>query len=363
MNEPAVRISGLSKRFGGIVALDDLSMDVEAGAFHSLLGPSGCGKTTLLRTVAGLCRPDRGDIEIDGRSMSGVPANERPTNMVFQNYAIFPHLNVERNVGFGLRRLNLGSAEFNRRIEDALDMVNLGGFRKREPRTLSGGQRQRVALARALVMRPKVLLLDEPLSALDRQLRGRMQEELKRLQRSIGIAFLLVTHDQQEALSISSAVAVMFEGKVEQCGNPREVYFQPATRRVAEFVGTMNCFEGLVRPADSGRTPILVKGLCQIEIPIERTVPAGRDGRVIVGARPEMLVLANAAGGNSAGGAPGKVADLSFRGETTVYQVALENSGGTASVAVPNSADAGKLLIGETVRVSLKAKGVCLFPP
>ena len=363
MNGPAVRIAGLSKRFGGTVALDNLSLDVKAGAFHSLLGPSGCGKTTLLRTVAGLCRPDRGDIEIDGRSMSGVPANERPTNMVFQNYAIFPHLNVERNVGFGLRRMNLGSAEFNRRVEDALEMVNLGGFRKREPHTLSGGQRQRVALARAFVMRPKVLLLDEPLSALDRQLRGRMQEELKRLQRSIGIAFLLVTHDQQEALSISSAVAVMFEGKVEQCGSPRQIYFQPATRRLAEFVGTMNCFEGMAQPADSGRTPILVRSLGQIEVPIERTVPADRDGRVIVGARPEMLALATAAGGNSAGGAPGLVTDLWFRGETTVYQVVLENSGGTASVAVPNSADDEKLQIGETVRVSLKAEGVCLFPP
>ena len=363
MNEPAVRIAGLSKRFGGIVALDDLSMDVEAGAFHSLLGPSGCGKTTLLRTVAGLCHPDRGAIEIDGRSMNGVPANERPTNMVFQNYAIFPHLNVERNVGFGLRRLNLESAELNRRIEDALDMVNLGGFRKREPHTLSGGQRQRVALARALVMRPKVLLLDEPLSALDRQLRGRMQEELKRLQRSIGIAFLLVTHDQQEALSVSSAVAVMFEGKVEQCGSPRQVYFQPATRRVAEFVGTMNCFEGLAQTADSGRTPILVKGFGRIEVPVERTGPAASDGRVIVGARPEMLALAPAAGGASAGGAPGLVADLSFRGETTVYQITLENDGGTASVAVPNSADAERLRIGETVRVGLKSEGVCLFPP
>lgn len=363
MNGPAVRIAGLSKRFGGIVALDDLSMDVEAGAFHSLLGPSGCGKTTLLRTVAGLCRPDRGEIEIDGHSMNGVPANERPTNMVFQNYAIFPHLNVERNVGFGLRRMNLGSAELNRRIEDALDMVNLGGFRKREPHTLSGGQRQRVALARALVMRPKVLLLDEPLSALDRQLRGRMQEELKRLQRSIGIAFLLVTHDQQEALSISSAVAVMFEGKVEQCGSPRQIYFHPATRRVAEFVGTMNCFEGLARPADSGRTPILVKGLGQIEVPTARTVSANRDGRVIVGARPEMLALAPAAGGDSAGGGLGKVTDLSFRGETTVYQVALENGGGAASAAVPNSADAEKFRLGETVRVGLKAEGACLFPP
>lgn len=362
MNGPAVRIAGLTKRFGDIVALDDLSMDVEAGAFHSLLGPSGCGKTTLLRTVAGLCDPEQGTIEIDGQSMYGVPANERPTNMVFQNYAIFPHLNVERNVGFGLRRLNLGSAELNRRVEDALEMVNLGGFRKREPHTLSGGQRQRVALARALVMRPKVLLLDEPLSALDRQLRGRMQEELKRLQRRIGIAFLLVTHDQQEALSISSAVAVMFDGKVEQCGSPRQVYFQPAARRVAEFVGTMNCFEGLAQPADSGRTLILVKGLGQVEVPFEQTVPADPGGRVTVGARPEMLALAPAAAGNWAGGSSGMVTDLSFRGETTVYEVALENNVGTASVAVPNSADAERLRLGEAVRISLKADGICLFP-
>ena len=208
MNDPIIRIRNVSKVFGNVRALSDVSAAVLPGEFFSLLGPSGCGKTTLLRMIAGFENPDSGSITIDGSDMAGVAANRRPTNMVFQSYAIFPHMTVAGNVGFGLRRKRLGKAETERLVAEALEMVSLGGFGKRDAHKLSGGQKQRVALARALVLRPKVLLLDEPLSALDRKLREQMQSELRQLQRAVGITFILVTHDQEEALTMSDRVAI-----------------------------------------------------------------------------------------------------------------------------------------------------------
>ncbi|MEP6567395.1 MAG: ABC transporter ATP-binding protein, partial [Mesorhizobium sp.] len=219
-----IEIKNVTRSYGSFKALDDSSLTIKEGEFFSLLGPSGCGKTTLLRMIAGFDNPTSGSISVDGQSMEGIPANRRPTNMVFQSYAIFPHLNVEQNVAYGLKRLKLGGSEEKRRVEEALAQVSLTGLGKRLATELSGGQRQRVALARALVMRPKVLLLDEPLSALDKKLREQMQVELRRLQQAVGITFVLVTHDQSEALAMSDRIAVMFGGKIAQVASPKEIY-------------------------------------------------------------------------------------------------------------------------------------------
>ena len=228
-----IEVRDVTKRYGAFVALDKVNVDIREGEFFSLLGPSGCGKTTLLRMIGGFDSLTSGEIRIDGNAMHDVPANRRPTNMVFQSYAIFPHLNVAKNVAYGLKRLQLGAAEEKRRVEEALAQVSLGNLGARMATQLSGGQRQRVALARALVMRPKVLLLDEPLSALDKKLREQMQVELRRLQQSVGITFVLVTHDQYEALAMSDRVAVMFGGQIKQVAAPQEIYQRPATRQVA----------------------------------------------------------------------------------------------------------------------------------
>ena len=244
---PLVRISAVGCSFGDVQALDSVSLDIAEGEFFALLGPSGCGKTTLLRSIAGFEFPDTGSITLDGEELLGVPAHRRPVNMMFQSYALFPHMSVAKNVGYGLARAGVPRAEAAQRVAEALETVSLGGYAKRRPHQLSGGQRQRVALARAIVNRPRLLLLDEPLSALDKQVRGEMQLELKRLQHEVGIAFVVVTHDQEEALSLADRVAVLANGRVQQVAAPHELYRRPANRFVAEFVGSSNFF-----PADGG---------------------------------------------------------------------------------------------------------------
>ena len=221
MTQPIIQLSGLDKFYGNFQALSQVNLDIQTGEFFSLLGPSGCGKTTLLRAIAGFERLSAGTLNIDGLSMEGVPANKRPTNMVFQSYAIFPHMSVAENVAYGLKARKLPKAEIKVRVAEAINMVGLEGFDERASHALSGGQRQRVALARALVLKPRVLLLDEPLSALDKKLREQMQSELRRLQRAVGITFVLVTHDQEEALTMSDRIAVMFEGKLNRLPHPR----------------------------------------------------------------------------------------------------------------------------------------------
>jgi spermidine/putrescine transport system ATP-binding protein len=243
-----VEFRGVTKRFGPVVAVDGLSFEIPRGSFHSFLGPSGCGKTTSLRLIAGFEQPDAGEVAIGGRSMVGVPAYRRPVNMVFQHYALFPHMNVADNVGYGLRqaRPKLDRAEIDRRVAETLELVRLPKMGSRRTWELSGGQQQRVALARALVNRPTVLLLDEPLAALDRKLRRDMQIELQNLQRDVGITFILVTHDQEEALSMSDTIAIMRDGRIVQFGTPQQLYDSPANRYVADFVGESNFLTGKV---------------------------------------------------------------------------------------------------------------------
>ncbi len=237
---PMIEIDAVTRSYADFHALDRATLTIREGEFFSLLGPSGCGKTTLLRLIAGFDQPTSGTIAIDGQPMAGIPANARPTNMVFQSYAIFPHLKVGENVAYGLKKMKLGAAEEKRRVDEALAMVSLAGLQNRGATELSGGQRQRVALARALVMRPKVLLLDEPLSALDKKLREQMQVELRKLQQAVGITFILVTHDQYEALAMSDRIAVMFGGRIAQVSTPKEIYQKPVNRQVADFLGGMN---------------------------------------------------------------------------------------------------------------------------
>jgi len=241
MKQPIIQIRNVSKRFGKVTAVDNISLDIRAGEFFVLLGPSGCGKTTLLRMIAGFELPTEGQILIDGQDMSLVPPNKRPVNMVFQSYAVFPHMNVTDNVGYGLRISGVPKGEIRDRVAEALELVKLGGFEDRMPDQMSGGQRQRVALARSLVMRPKVLLLDEPLSALDAKLRAQMQFELADLQDKVGITFVTVTHDQDEALSMASRVAVINKGEVAQLAPPSDLYEYPANRFVADLSGQPLC--------------------------------------------------------------------------------------------------------------------------
>jgi ABC-type Fe3+/spermidine/putrescine transport system ATPase subunit len=244
---PIIGISGVTRRFGAVVAVESVTLDIARGEFFCLLGGSGSGKTTLLRMIAGLDRPSGGRILIDGEDMTGLPAYRRPVNMMFQSYALFPHLTVENNVGFGLREEGRPKAEIRERVHAALGLLEMGALAARKPHQLSGGQRQRVALARALVKEPKILLLDEPLAALDKKLRERAQAELVALRERVGITFVMVTHDQEEAMAMATRIALMQDGKVVQVGTPQELYDNPASRYIAEFFGEANVFEALGR--------------------------------------------------------------------------------------------------------------------
>jgi spermidine/putrescine transport system ATP-binding protein len=283
----AVELSTVTKRFGEFIAVDELTLDIYEGEFFSLLGPSGCGKTTTLRMIAGFEEPTEGGISVDGDPMRGVPPYRRPVNTVFQSYAIFPHLNVFDNVAFGLRRSGVKGEELHKRVTDACEMVQLSGFERRKPNALSGGQQQRVALARALVNRPKVLLLDEPLGALDLKLRKEMQLYLKNLQHEVGITFIYVTHDQEEALTMSDRIAVINEGKVQQVADPPTLYELPRNRFVADFIGQTNVFSGMVESV-SGKRITLSTPSGKVEATArEAEVEVGSEAHATV--RPEKI--------------------------------------------------------------------------
>ena len=273
---PEIRLVGLTKRFGEVRAVDGIDLEIRAGEFFSLLGPSGCGKTTTLRMIGGFELPTGGRIELRGVDVTNEPPDKRPVNMVFQNYALFPHLDVGENIAFGLRRTKAPEADIRRRVDDAFALVGLHGYQKRKPNQLSGGQQQRVALARALVNRPQVLLLDEPLGALDLKLRKRLQLELKRIQGEVGITFVYVTHDQEEALTMSDRIAVMHGGRVEQLGTPEDLYDRPTTRFVADFIGTTNLLTGAVESADQHGSLVRLTGGDASSSPAEAWSQGGR---------------------------------------------------------------------------------------
>lgn len=292
-----VLLSGVTKHFGGAApAVDGLDLDIRAGEFLTLLGPSGCGKTTTLRMIAGFEHPDSGTISIDGQDVSRVPAFRRPVNTVFQQYALFPHLNVAKNIGYGLRHSGVGRTEQRQRVDDMLQMMEIGQLAERRPAQLSGGQQQRVALARALVMQPKVLLLDEPLGALDYKLRQTMQLELRRIHRELGTTFVFVTHDQEEALTMSDRICVMRAGRIEQLAEPQEIYDAPATVFVAGFVGQTNLLDSTVVASEStGETSVDVPGLGRLDGISARGVRPGSLATVCV--RPEHVRLVGTDGG------------------------------------------------------------------
>ncbi|MDB5524335.1 MAG: transporter family protein [Rhizobium sp.] len=345
---PMVSIDGVRKLYGIYTALNDVSLDILPGEFFSLLGPSGCGKTTLLRAIAGFETPSAGDIRIDGRSVISEPPNRRPTNMVFQNYAIFPHLNVEQNVAYGLRRLKLGNAEENRRVHLALEQVRLGHMGKRRAHELSGGQRQRVALARALVLKPKVLLLDEPLSALDKNLREEMQVELRSLQKEVGITFVLVTHDQYEAMALSDRIAVMFEGQVAQVAAAKDIYQRPRTRMVAHFLGGMNFLNGRITGRTFDRISVDVErlGMLTLRHPEEH---ASSGSTVTVGIRPEKLqVLSDRQ--NADFEITGHLLGRTYFGQSTQMSVGVDGLQQPLSV-LSSKSDINEFPIGSTIRL------------
>jgi len=319
----AVEVKGVTIRYKGVAALDNVDIAIREGEFFSLLGPSGCGKTTTLSTIGGFVQPDAGDVLIEGRSVLGTPPYRRPVNTVFQSYALFPHMTVAENIGFGPRMAGIPRDEIARRVEDALRLVSLSGMGERRPSQLSGGQQQRVALARALVNRPAVLLLDEPLGALDLKLRKQMQLELSRIQREVGITFVYVTHDQEEAMTMSDRIAVMSQGSVMQIGTPQEIYDRPATLFVADFIGLSNILKGEVLSAAGPTATVRLAGGTVVRVPAVPAAQAG--GKVAVVVRPDHMSLSPAAPApvGDINAIRGRVTKLSFLGTHLQISVAI----------------------------------------
>lgn len=337
MTESAyISIQNVDKYFGKFRAIDNVSIDIGHGEFFSLLGSSGCGKTTLLRTLAGFESPTNGEIYIDGQPMSDVPPHHRPVNMVFQNYAIFPHLDVRDNIAYGLRKQKLPKAKRNQMVDEMLELIKLPDYGDRKANELSGGQRQRIALARALILRPKVLLLDEPLGALDKQLREQMQLELRQLQRTVGITFVFVTHDQEEALTLSDRIAVMSEGRVLQLDTPSALYERPNSRSVASFIGTMNFFEAVVAKVHDQKVELTVEGLGNISARSgERTLMQG--DRVQVAIRPEKLDMSESRPESPVPSVPGVLENAAYLGERSHFFVKLDGLAQPVAVSAQNS--------------------------
>src|SRR5215471_3284105 len=339
---PAIELSGVVKEFQArgevITAVAGIDLDIREGEFFSLLGPSGCGKTTTMRMIAGFEEPTLGVVRLHGQDVTNVPPNKRDVNMVFQSYALFPHMNVFENVAFGLRRKAVAKPEITRRVGEMLEIVDMAGRSERRPRELSGGQQQRVALARALVNNPRALLLDEPLGALDLKLRQAMQVELKRIQREVGITFVYVTHDQGEALTMSDRIAVMDDGKVEQLGSPREIYEHPRTRFVAGFIGTSNLLTGTVTRMDGDRAVIELGPGERIIVPVQdRVVSEG--SRLELTVRPEKIDLATAQPAGEGCALRGTVTEVVYLGTSTNFSIST-TAGSDMVVFQQNSASA-----------------------
>jgi putrescine transport system ATP-binding protein len=338
---PLLRIEAVGKKFGGFRAVDQLSLDIRAGEFFALLGPSGCGKTTLLRMLAGFETPDEGRILLGGKDVAQVPPHQRPVNMMFQNYALFPHLNVRDNIAFGLKRAGMPRAQIAARVAEMLALVKLEGLEQRKPDQLSGGQKQRVALARSLARRPQVLLLDEPLAALDKKLRESTQVELMELQQRLGTTFVIVTHDQEEAMTVADRIGVMDAGRLEQVATPRQLYEAPASRWVAEFVGDINLFEGQLTSREAGRVMVSTRDAGTIAA----AEPRDAVGKtlVCVAIRPEKVKLSrrgpavDAVNAHAINRLEGVVTDVSYLGGLTTYRVRLD-SGAVLRSSIANTA-------------------------
>jgi spermidine/putrescine transport system ATP-binding protein len=342
-----IRLIGLTKRFDDVVAVDNISLDVDRGHFFALLGPSGCGKTTTLRMIGGFEEPSEGRIELGGADVASLPPYKRDVNTVFQSYALFPHLSIFENVAFGLRRRGVKGADLRGRVGEALELVGLAGLEKRKPRQLSGGQQQRIALARALVNRPRVLLLDEPLGALDLKLRKEMQLELKRIQHEVGITFVHVTHDQEEAMTMADRIVIMDGGHIEQVGAPTELYEQPQTAFVAGFLGVSNLLPGTVVGGDRVR----LQDGTEVRAPAQAL--AHRAGAVQVGVRPEKLRI----GGGEENTLSGTVAESAYIGVSTQY--ILDTPAGLVTVYVQNDRPGAQVANGE--RLTLGWSPDCTF--
>jgi putrescine transport system ATP-binding protein len=338
---PLLRVDAVVKTFGGFKAVDRLSLDIRAGEFFALLGPSGCGKTTLLRMLAGFETPDEGRILLDGKDIAQVLPHQRPVNMMFQNYALFPHLNVRDNIAFGLKRARMPRSEINARVAEMVALVKLDGLEKRKPDHLSGGQKQRVALARSLARRPQVLLLDEPLAALDKKLRESTQLELMELQRRLGTTFIIVTHDQEEAMTVAGRIGVMDAGRLEQVATPRDLYEAPASRWIAEFVGDVNMFEGQVEAREAGRLTISTRDAGTIAV-AEPRQPVTK-ANVCIAIRPEKIKLSrrgpvsDVVNAHAINRLEGVVTDASYLGGVTTYRVKLD-SGAVLRSSMANTA-------------------------
>src|SRR4051794_32611441 len=338
---PLLRIDGVTKRFGGFVAVDKLSLDIRAGEFFALLGPSGCGKTTLLRMLAGFETPDAGKILLGGRDIAQVLPHQRPVNMMFQNYALFPHLSARDNIAFGLKRANMPRPQIDARVAEMVTLVKLEGLEKRKPDQLSGGQKQRVALARSLARRPKVLLLDEPLAALDKKLRQSTQAELIELQRRLGMTFIIVTHDQEEAMTVADRIGVMDSGRLEQVATPRQLYEAPGSRWIAEFVGDINIIEGQIERSEAHLLTIATRDAGTI-VAAEPRQPVSKT-TICVAIRPEKVKLSRRGPVSDPAGAipmnrlEGVVTEVNYLGGVTTYKIKLD-SGAVLRASMANTA-------------------------
>jgi putrescine transport system ATP-binding protein len=344
---PFIKVDGITKKFGGFTAVDQVDLEIFRGELFSLLGASGCGKTTLLRILAGLETPTSGKVWIDGVDITQLPAYERPVNMMFQSYALFPHMNVAQNVAYGLKRDGIPKEEIVQRVDQMLTMVELSGFSKRKPHQLSGGERQRVALARALVKRPKVLLLDEPLAALDKRLREQTQFELMRIQEQLGVTFIVVTHDQEEAMTLSTRIAVMNEGRFIQIGPPTELYENPDNRFIASFIGSVNLFAGHTLTRNNDLYTIALNKH-DLQCQIEHTQHLDNGSPIWVAVRPEKIILSTTPlADEGLNQLMGTVDDIAYTGNLSTYRVKTQ-SGDIVEVTHPNqSRSRGSQLIAD----------------